>query len=282
MGPASWRSWQGVLVLGSLIALLVFWAAGGTGSVTDPRTILMVLAVFLGSVVVGATGFGSAAVAGALMLFWLLPLTAVPILLAASLTTQLVSMGQLWRVLRWRGCVPFVIGGLIGMPFGVLLLEHADPDSFRLAFGVFLICWSGYLLLRPELQFKRRGAFADGFVGVTGGITGGAIAFPGAVPAIWCAMTGRAKEEQRGTTQMFILVMQFCTLVYLVASGAVGRGFLADYLYCLPAIFIGTFIGVLLFAMIDEALFRQLVLVLLLLAGTTHFITVIARWKFTA
>jgi uncharacterized membrane protein YfcA len=277
MAATAWRSWQGILVLGSLIAPPAFWAAGAVGSIVDSRSILMVTAVFLGSVVVGASGFGSAAVAGALMLFWFLPVTAVPILLAASFTTQLVSTGHLWKVLRWRGCLPFVIGGLIGMPFGVLLLQHANPDGFRLSFGIFLSCWSGYLLLRPSLQFKRRGAFADGLVGLTGGITGGAIAFPGAVPAIWCAMTDRTKEEQRGITQMFILVMQFCTLAYLFASGVVGRGFLADYLQCLPAIIIGTFVGVLLFARINEMLFRQLVLALLLVAGVTHLITAIVH-----
>ena len=277
MGPTSWRSWQGGLIVGSLIAPFALWLAGETSSIIESRNVLMMVAVFFGSVVVGATGFGSAAVAGALMLFWFLPLTAVPILLAASFTTQLVSMGHLWKVLRWRGCLPFVIGGLIGMPFGVLLLRHADPDRFRLAFGIFLICWSGYLLLRPAFQFKRRGAFADGVVGLTGGITGGAIAFPGAVPAMWCAMTGRTKEEQRGTTQMFILLMQLCTLLYLFASGLVGRGFLTDYFECLPAIVIGTFIGALLFTVINEMVFRQLVLLVLLVAGATHVITTVVH-----
>jgi uncharacterized membrane protein YfcA len=110
-----WR-WQGLLIVGSLAAPFLLWANGATNSTIDSRSLLIFFAVFLGSVVEGATGFGSAAVAGAIMLFWFVPISAVPILNAASLTTQLISMRQLWKSLRWQGCLPLIIGSLIGMP----------------------------------------------------------------------------------------------------------------------------------------------------------------------
>jgi uncharacterized protein len=256
--------WQGILVVGSLVAPGLLWAAGQTSSLVDSRSLLIFVAVFLGSVVVGAAGFGSAAVAGALMLFWLVPISAVPILNSASFTTQVISVGQLWKALQWRGCLLLIIGGLAGIPLGVLLLQRADPDLFRLLFGFFLVCWCTYLLMRPHLKLKRRGPWADGLVGLTGGITGGAIAFPGALPAIWCALTRATKEEQRGTIQMFILVMQACTMLYLLSKGLVGRDFIGYYIKMLPAIMLGTFVGVHLFTKISEALFRRLVLLLLL------------------
>jgi uncharacterized protein len=262
--------WQGILVVGSLVAPGLLWAAGQTSSLVDSRSLLIFVAVFLGSVVVGAAGFGSAAVAGALMLFWLVPISAVPILNSASFTTQVISVGQLWKALQWRGCLLLIIGGLAGIPLGVLLLQRADPDLFRLLFGFFLVCWCTYLLMRPHLKLKRRGPWADGLVGLTGGITGGAIAFPGALPAIWCALTRATKEEQRGTIQMFILVMQACTMLYLLTKGLVGRDFIDDYIKMLPAIMLGTFVGVHIFTKISETLFRRLVLLLLLIAGAIH------------
>jgi uncharacterized protein len=262
--------WQGILVVGSLAAPGILWAAGQTSSLVDSRSLLIFVAVFLGSVVVGAAGFGSAAVAGALMLFWLVPISAVPILNSASLTTQVISVGQLWKALKWRGCLILIIGGLVGIPLGVLLLQRANPDLFRLLFGLFLVCWCTYLLVRPHLKLQRRGPWADGLVGLTGGITAGAIAFPGALPAIWCALTRATREEQRGTIQMFILVMQACTMLYLLTKGLVGRDFIDDYIKMLPAIMLGTFVGVHIFTKISEALFRRLVLLLLLIAGAIH------------
>ena len=172
------RRWQGLLIVGSLEAPFLLWANGAANSTIDSRSLLIFFAVFLGSVVVGATGFGSAAVAGAIMLFWFVPISAVPILNAASLTTQLISMRQLWKSLRWQGCcLPLIIGSLIGMPFGVLLLQRANPDAFRFAFGLFLVRWSCYLLIRPQLKLRRRGPLAEVMVGWTGGVTAGAMLF---------------------------------------------------------------------------------------------------------
>jgi hypothetical protein len=263
---------QGMLIAASLAAPAALWVAGTANPIVDSRSLIIFIAVFFGSVVVGAAGFGSAAVAGAIMLFWFIPLSAVPILNSASLTTQIISLGHLWRNLQWRGCLPLIIGGLVGIPLGVWVLQWADPDEFRFGFGMFLVCWSCYLLMRPHLRLKRPGALADAAVGLSGGISGGSIAFPGALPAIWCALTRSSKEEQRGTIQIFILVTQFCTLAYLFASGLVDRSFFSDYLKMLPAIMIGTFVGVHLFTKFNEVTFRRLVLLLLLLAGAAHTI----------
>ena len=268
--------WQGVLVAGSLVAPCALWAAGATSPIVDFRGVVIFVAVFIGSVVVGAAGFGSAAVAGALMLFWLVPVSAVPILNSASLTTQLISMGQLWRNLQWQGCLALIVGGLIGMPLGVMVLQRADPDEFRLAFGLFLACWACYLLMRPHLKLKPQGPLADGLVGVTGGLTGGAVAFPGALPAIWCAITRATKEEQRGTIQIYITVLQISTLAYLFAKGMVGHDFIADYIKMISAIVIGTFAGVHLFTRISEVVFRRMVLIILLIAGAAHVVHAVA------
>lgn len=242
------------------------------GAGVDFRSSIILIAVFLGSLVVGTAGFGSAAVAGAIMLFWFVPVSAVPILIAASLTTQLISLGQLWHILRWRSCVPLVIGGLIGIPLGVVLLQSVDADAFRIAFGIFLVCWSSYVLIRPQLKLNSQNSATDVLVGMTGGITGGAIAFPGAVPAIWCTLTRNNKEEQRGTIQAFILIMQLCTLGYLAAKGLISRSFIPDYFKMLPVIMLGTFVGVYLYTKIDESSFRRLILLLLLIAGAVHII----------
>ncbi len=270
MKPTASLKWQGIIALASLLAPLSLWLFHSNGAVVDADSIVMFAAVFLGSVVVGATGFGSAAVGGAIMLLWFVPISAVPILNAASLTTQMISMGQLWRSLQLRGCIPLIAGGLLGIPIGAWVLRIADPNIFRIAFGAFLLIWSVYLLLRPQFRLRKTGPVADGLVGVTGGFTGGSIAFPGAFPAIWCAVTRPTKQEQRGTMQIYILVMQCCVLAYLYSTGIVGRGFLPDYLKIFPAIMTGTFVGVYLYSRIDEAMFRRIVLLILIVAAVTH------------
>ncbi len=270
--------WQGIIALASLLAPLSLWAFHSPSATIDADNIVMFTAVFFGAVVVGATGFGSAAVGGAIMLFWFVPLSAVPILNAASFTTQTISIGQLWRSLQLRGSLPLIVGGLLGIPIGAWVLRITDPNVFRIAFGAFLLVWSVYLLLRPQLRLRKGGALTEGLVGLTGGFTGGSIAFPGAFPAIWCALTRATKQAQRGTMQIYILVMQCCILAYLYWIGVIGRDFLPDYLKIFPAIMIGTFVGLALYAKIDEAMFRRTVLLILLVASVTHIIHGVAHF----
>jgi uncharacterized membrane protein YfcA len=130
--------------------------------------------------------------------------------------------------------------------------------------------WSIYLLCRPRLRIRRQGPIVEGLVGWVGGLTGGAIAFPGALPAIWCALTRETKEEQRGTIQIFILVVQIGAMIYLIMKGLVGYALVSDYIKMLPAIMIGTFVGVYIFGKMSEATFRRLVLLLLLIVGIMH------------
>lgn len=262
--------WRLFLVVGSIIIPAVLSFAGLINPVLDIRSLSIFISVFFGSVVVGAAGFGSAVVGGAIMLFWLSPISAVPVLNAASFTTQIISIGQLWRSLKWRGGIPLILGGLVGIPAGVYLLQNVDPDEFRFAFGLFLVTWSIYLLCRPRLRLHRQGPMVEGLVGWIGGLTGGAIAFPGALPAIWCALTRETKEEQRGTIQIFILVVQIGAMIYLIMRGLVGYTLISDYIKMLPAIMIGTFVGVYLFGKMSEVTFRRLVLFLLLIVGIMH------------
>ena len=229
---------------------------------------LMMVSVFAGSLVSGLAGFAFSAVAGAILLHWVAPSTAVPLLLACSITTQLLTITTLWRSMRWRQCAPFLIGGVIGIPLGAKMLESLDAQAFAIVFGIFLIAYSTYMLLRPKLVVVRRYLAVDIAAGFAGGLTGGSIAFPGAIPTIWCTARGLEKHEQRGIVQPFILIMQIVTLLYFSRLGIVASGTLTAYLLCMPALLAGTWLGLRMFAAVDEAVFRRIVLVLLLASGT--------------
>ena len=117
----------------------------------------MMLSVFAGSLVSGLAGFAFSAVAGAILLHWVAPSTAVPLLLACSITTQLLTITTLWRSMRWRQCAPFLIGGVIGIPLGAKMLKSLDAQRLRELFSrIFLIAYSSYMLLRPKLVVVRR------------------------------------------------------------------------------------------------------------------------------
>ena len=225
--------------------------------------------VFAGALAAGLAGFAFSAITGAVLFHLLAPIDAVPLLLACSITTQVFSISRLWHTMQWRQCLPYLLGGLAGIPIGAELLKAFNPHLFAAGFGVFMICYSLYMLLRPHLVFRGGGRYAEVAAGFAGGITGGATAFPGAFPTIWCSVKGLSKLEQRGIVQPFILLMQIATLVYFSKLGILAAGTLTTYLWCAPAVAAGTWLGLQLFHCIDDKRFQQIVLLFLLFSGIT-------------
>jgi uncharacterized membrane protein YfcA len=165
-----------------------------------------------------------------------------------------------------------VFRGFAGIPIGAQLLRSFDAHIFAAGFGFFLISYSLYMLLRPHFVVHVDGRYIEVVAGFAGGITAGATAFPGAIPAVWCSLRGLSKLEQRGIVQPFILLMQIATLIYFSKLGMLASATVTTYLWCVPAVALGTWLGLQLFNRIDDKRFRQVVLLFLLISGATLLI----------
>jgi uncharacterized protein len=238
-------------------------------SLTDFLPVATFGSVLIGSVAAGLAGFAFSAITGSLLFHWVAPMAAVPLLLACSITTQLFSIAALWNTMQWKRCLPILAGGFLGIPIGAFVLQHLSAGRFDVAFGAFLVCYAAYMLWRPNLKIHQDGGgpLAATAVGFVGGITGGAVAFPGAFPTIWCSLRALPKEIQRGTVQPFILIMQVATLVYFSKLGILDMETGKTFLWCAPAVLGGTWIGIRLFRRIDDVMFRRILLMLLLVSG---------------
>lgn len=197
-----------------------------------------VLSIFAGSLAAGLAGFACSAIAGAMLLHWLHSIDAAPLLLACSITTQLFSMSMLRRSMACRPSFG-------GIPFGARLLE--SPHACAIAFGLFLICYSSYVLLGRGVTYKASGRLARIIGGLAGDITGGTAAFAGAFPTIWCIVRRLSKLQQRGFMQPFILLMRIAALTYFCKLGILPAATLTTYLWCVPAVLAGTGLGLYLF-----------------------------------
>ena len=271
-------AWLGRIGVMAVTLIVAFFAStidppGGMTSIASALpdaavTLTGVLcAVFAGALVSGLAGFAFSAVAGALLLRLLTPAETVSLLLVSSLGAQLISTASLRGSIAWREVLPLVAAGLLGIPIGGALLLMLPATMFVTAFGIFLVGYSAFMLVRPGRTIHCRSRIPTLISGFIGGVTGGAIAFPGAVPTIWCCMQGMAKTEQRALTQPFILIMQVATIGYFSGIGLMTSETLLVSLVCAPVVLAGTWLGLCLYRRCSDAEFRQLVLVVLLICG---------------
>jgi uncharacterized protein len=236
---------------------------GGMGSF-----LLLSVAVFLGAFVSGFAGFAFSAVAGDLPLHTLLPIEAVPLMMACSVGVQATNIWALRAEIQWKQSLVLVLGGLLGVPIAVWLLHTTDTTTFREVFGLAVASYAGYMLFRPSLVGLRlMNLSRNALVGFGGGLIGGLTAMPGALPTIWCDMHGVPKNQQRGLVQPFIAAMQIFALALLLIRHDLSSQLVFNLLLSLPALIAGTVLGIIAFRNVSEQIFRRVILAILMVSG---------------
>ena len=235
------------------------------------------LVLFLAGVVSGLSGFAFSAVAAGIL--WLLPpLQAVPLIMLLSTCNQLLSVGALRKELVLRstaereGALAYIAGGLGGVPIGLGLLQALPTRYFASGLGLFLIIYSLVVLLKPDrLRIKVSGWKPAAAVGAAGGIIGGFSAFPGSIPVVYLGLRGVSKANTRGITQPYILALQLISLgiLALTHSAIFNAQFWLLWVLTLPAVLLGSSIGVVLYRRLSEVNFRRAVLILLIVSGVS-------------
>jgi uncharacterized protein len=235
---------------------------------TTAELALLFSGALAGGFVSGLAGFGTALMALGIWLYMLPPTAAVPLVLISSMVAQTSTLPSFWRSFDFRLVWPFVIGGLAGVPLGTLLIAHADPQVFKLSFGVLLLVFPAALFLyRAPAAFTFGGRIADGLVGFAGGILGGLAGLSGPLPILWASVRGWDKDERRGIFQTFNWAVLLASLCLQAGAGFVTAEVLRLALLALPATLLGTWLGVRSYHALSDRNFRDVVLGLLFLSG---------------
>lgn len=226
----------------------------------------LALIIFLAIFTQSLTGFGSALVAMAV-----LP-TLLGIRVAAPLVALISATAELVLLLRFRGALTLqpiwrlTLGAMVGIPLGVFALRQGNERITLALLGVLIIGYALYALFQfrlPELK-SPRWAFLFGFA--AGGL-GGAYNTSGP-PAVVYADTGRwAPAEFKANLQAFFLLNDVLVVATHGVTGNLTAQVWQMYLPALPVIGVAILAGWYCERFINPAIFRRLVLCLLVLLG---------------
>jgi uncharacterized membrane protein YfcA len=222
----------------------------------------------LAGFVQGLSGFGFGLTAMGIWVWVLEPRLAAALAVFGALTGQVVAAFTLRRSWHFKTLLPFLAGGLAGLPLGLYLLPRLDLPMFKAVLGALLIVICPLLFFASRLPPVRRGGHAaDAVAGLFGGVMGGLGGFTGVAPTLWCTLRGFEKERQRAVIQNFNLAMLALTFIGYMGTGLVRLDMLPLLLVVVPATLIPGRIGARLYLGLSELAFRQIVLGLLTVSG---------------
>jgi uncharacterized membrane protein YfcA len=228
---------------------------------------LFLLAAFAGGFASGLAGFAMGFVVSGVWLQILTPVETTTLIVGYGLLTQGYGVWKLRHALAWHKLAPFVVGGIIGVPIGTVLLTYVNPATLRGGVGVLLVIYGVWGLAQPVLKPVPDRVSADVGVGFANGILAGLTGLPGFIITIWCQLRGWPKDVQRAVFQPAMLATMAVNLVSLGIAGAITAPTLRLYLLGLPAMVAGLWVGFRLYGKLDDAAFRKVILVLLMIAG---------------
>ena len=229
---------------------------------------LLLFGAFFAGLVQGATGFGSGIVLNAFWLHILEPSAAISLNIVSCLFVSALPIYKLRKTLDFSKLKSFVFFGVIGIPTGLLILTITDPSIFKTTVGLILVIFSIWKFKSKDIliNFKSNPAL-DKLIGFISGILGGFAALGGILPTIWVNLQRLPKNTQRGTYEPFIFITSIAAVISFYFAGFLTLDIFYNFLKAFPALMLGSWIGIKIYALINEALFRQVILGLIFLAG---------------
>src|SRR3981189_1910217 len=214
--------------------------------------LLLFLGAFAGGFVSGLAGFGTALMALGIWLYVLPPSIAVPLVLICSIVAQTSTLPTMWRLIDFKLVWPFLIGGLAGVPLGIVLVADADPRVFKLSVGILLL---GF----PAALYFNRKPMALSF--------GGRAGLSGPLPILWASVRGWGKDERRGIFQTFNWTVLSAALCLQAGTGFITLEVIWLALLAFPGTVFGAWLGARGYRVMSDRHFRDVVLGLLFLSG---------------
>jgi len=211
--------------------------------------------VTLAAVVRGFSGFGSALILTPALSTIYAPEVAVPlvIVIEAALSVQMLPLG--WKSAA-KGEVAFLsVMAVLAIPLGTWALMAVDGEVLRWAISL------GILLFLVALLsgWRRKGAPTRAGIAATGLVCGalnGAAGIPGPPILLYYLGGGTTAKQLRANVILFFFVLDLATLPWMAIQGLITLPILLTAALLLPTAIVGVIVGVKLFPLASERLFR--------------------------
>ncbi|MDB4822935.1 sulfite exporter TauE/SafE family protein [Candidatus Pseudothioglobus singularis] len=238
-------------------------------SVSDPSLYLLILlsGAFLGAFVQGATGFGSGLLINAFWLHIMEPTHAIPLNVVTSLFISGVPIYKLRKKLDFSKLKQFAIFGVVGIPIGMYLLVISDPSKLKFSIGILLVIYALLMLKISSFSINVNNKSINNIVGFISGVIGGLTALLGIIPVAWFSVQRLPKNTKRGTYEPFIFITSIAAIISFAFVGLYKIEMIFDLLKIIPALLVGSWLGIKIYNKINDNLFRKVVLGLILLSG---------------
>ncbi|EJR73346.1 sulfite exporter TauE/SafE family protein [Bacillus cereus] len=227
-------------------------------------TFIFVCIILVASILQASTGFGFSIMATPFLLMLFLPQEAIQINIILSL---IISISLIWKIRMDVDFVllkRFIFGSIVGVPFGILIFISVNINTFKLAVSILLLLLTLLLICNVKVRATQS---RDFIVGGLSGLLTTSIGMPGPPLLLYFTGTNTEKEKLRATTLAFYLFIYFISLVTQILFTGTNKTIWESSFYAIPIVFLGLFIGQIIFKWLNQRIFKIFTYILLSCTG---------------
>jgi uncharacterized membrane protein YfcA len=213
-----------------------------------------------------AVGFGEALLAIPILSMIMSISTASPVVTLAGLTMSLSMLVANRETVDFSSARRLIVASLVGIPFGVVLLHTASERVVKGVLGLGLVVYGVYNLITPGVPAVHHEKYAWPF-GFLAGVLGGAYNTSGPPVVIYGTLRRWSPEHFRATLQCYFLFTYFATMVSHGVARLLTPVVFELFLWALPGIGIGLYVGGKVHRMIPNPVFSRVIFGLLVVIG---------------
>lgn len=218
----------------------------------------------MASILQSSTGFGFSIMATPFLLMLFLPQEAIQINIILSLIISLSLIFKIRNDIDFTLLKRFILGSMVGVPLGVFIFISMNMAALKLGVGILLLVLTLLLIGNVKVKSTRE---RDYIVGGISGVLTTSIGMPGPPLLLYFTGTDTEKGKLRATTLAFYLFIYFISLLAQIIFTGTNKIIWQSSLYAIPIVFVGLFIGQIIFKWLNQQIFRIFTYILLICTG---------------
>lgn len=232
------------------------------------QMVVVAAVIFVGTFTQTVSGFALGVVIMPLLSATLGLAMARPLAALVAVVVQFLMLVQLRKAITLRELGLMSVAGLLGIPLGTWIAESGwlPEKTLLLWMAVLVIGYALYALFTPTLPELKTDRWLAPFAFLSGALSG-AYNIGGPPVVIYADARRWSPEQLRSNLQGFFLFKGVVLLVAHLLSGNVTAPVWVAFGWSLPSIGLGLWAGFALYARLNAAIFRRVVLWLLLVMG---------------
>ncbi len=235
------------------------------------------VSILLASLVQGITGFGFALIAVPLLSLFIPELRNItPIIVIYSFLTNIIIFYKTKQYIDFKKILPLIIFGIIATPLGTYILLYINVNTLKVIVGTIIVITALAMLKNYKIKINKQN-ISYGVVGLLSGFLNGSTGLSGPPVVLFLTNQNTDKDVFRANLTLYGIATNVFAIILFISEGIINTSVLNFTALYLPALIIGTFLGINASSKINEALFKTLTIYLISFLGLYTVISTILK-----